>query len=220
MISSPAAERGRHVEARVATAGDAAGVVDTLARAFFADPVWGWAFADAKRRIAQQSAWFELLVHSGLGNGSVWTTPGHEAVAVWVPPGREELCEADEARLWPMLEETVGSRAALIMEVFERFEAAHPHDQRHYYLSLLATHPGHRGRGHGMALLADGLARVDAEGAPAYLESTNPVNDKRYESVGFEVCGSFGLPEGGPRVTTMWREPRARGPAGSLGQGA
>ena len=59
-----------------------------------------------------------------------------------------------------------------------------------------------------MALLADNLSRVDQLGLPAYLESTNPANLERYRSVGFEPCGEFALPEGGPVVTTMWREPR------------
>jgi predicted GNAT family acetyltransferase len=59
-----------------------------------------------------------------------------------------------------------------------------------------------------MALLAQSLARIDAEGAPAYLESTNPANERRYEAVGFERLGEFELGEGGPNVTQMWREPR------------
>ena len=58
-----------------------------------------------------------------------------------------------------------------------------------------------------MALLADNLARVDAEGVPAYLESTNPANLDRYRSVGFVDRKTFALPDGGPVVTTMWREP-------------
>ena len=32
-----------------------------------------------------------------------------------------------------------------------------------------------------MALLADNLALIDAERMPAYLESTNPANNARYE---------------------------------------
>ena len=60
-----------------------------------------------------------------------------------------------------------------------------------------------------MGLLAANLARVDAAHMPAYLESTNPGNLRRYESVGFEVNGEFALPDGGPTVTTMWREPPA-----------
>ena len=58
-----------------------------------------------------------------------------------------------------------------------------------------------------MRLLADNLALLDTARMPAYLESTNPANLLRYESVGFAVCGTFDLPDGGPTVTTMWREP-------------
>jgi GNAT superfamily N-acetyltransferase len=195
------------MQARRATADDVTGVVRTLAEAFYADPVWGWAFDDAERRIAQHSAWFELLVNSALDNAAVWTTEQHEAVSVWVPPGCRELNATDEARLGPMLEAAAGPRAALILEAFDRFERAHPHEPEHYYLSLLATRPDHRGHGFGMQLLADNLARLDSEGAAAYLESTNPVNLDRYGSVGFEVYGSFDLPDGGPTVTTMWRTP-------------
>jgi hypothetical protein len=61
-----------------------------------------------------------------------------------------------------------------------------------------------------MGLLAANLARIDAVNMPAYLESTNPGNIQRYESVGFEVFETFGLPDDGPTVTTMWREPSAQ----------
>ncbi len=56
-----------------------------------------------------------------------------------------------------------------------------------------------------MGLLADNLARIDTAQMPAYLESSNEANERRYESVGFENVGDFVLPGGGPRVTTMWR---------------
>jgi hypothetical protein len=102
----------------------------------------------------------------------------------------------------------LGNGSKLVMEVFDRFEAAHPQGRDHYYLSLLGTHTDSRGSGIGMGLLADNLVLVDAERMPAYLESTNPANLRRYESVGFAVCGAFDLPEGGPTVTTMWREPK------------
>jgi hypothetical protein len=39
-------------------------------------------------------------------------------------------------------------------------------------------------------------------------ESTNPANDRRYASVGFEPHGEFCYPRGGPVVTTMWRPAR------------
>ena len=61
-----------------------------------------------------------------------------------------------------------------------------------------------------MGLLADNLRRIDAEGTAAYLESSNPVNNYRYERLGFVPCGEFELPEDGPDVLQMWREPAAR----------
>lgn len=55
-----------------------------------------------------------------------------------------------------------------------------------------------------MALLTENLREVDGEGMGAYLESTNPENDRRYERLGFVHLGAFTLPDG-PQVTTMWR---------------
>ena len=82
-----------------------------------------------------------------------------------------------------------------------------PTEPPHFYLSLLGTHDDSRGRGIGMGLLAENLRRIDSLGMPAYLESTNPVNDARYEKQGFERTGSFTVPTG-VVVATMWREPR------------
>ena len=65
----------------------------------------------------------------------------------------------------------------------------------------------HRGRGLGMALLRENLARIDAQRMPAYLESSNQANNHRYESVGFVQVAAFRAPGGGPMVTGMWREP-------------
>ena len=69
------------------------------------------------------------------------------------------------------------------------------------------AHP-HRGHGLGIALLADNLARIDAEHMPAYLESSNPANNARYSRLGFEQRGAFSVIDGGPIVTTMWRSAR------------
>jgi predicted N-acetyltransferase YhbS len=70
------------------------------------------------------------------------------------------------------------------------------------------AHPEKRGKGIGMALLEHDLALIDADGFPAYLESSNPGNNHRYAAVGFEAVADFSLPGGGPVVTTMWRPAR------------
>jgi GNAT superfamily N-acetyltransferase len=79
-------------------------------------------------------------------------------------------------------------------------------NEPHYFLSLLATKNDYRGHGFGMALLKEGRAIIDAENMPAYLESSNPINNHRYESVGFIPITSFQAPNNGPTVTAMWRE--------------
>lgn len=195
------------VDARLATAADLPAAVETLARAFYSDPVWGWAFPDSERRPEQHSVVWRAIVESALGYESAWIVGNGVAVALWIPPGKPELSPAAEERLETLMRETLGAGAARVLGTFERFDAAHPQAEPHYYLSLLATNPDHSGRGLGMGLLANCLERIDAEGAPAFLESSNPINTPRYERLGFSVCGEFELPEDGPNVTQMWRDP-------------
>jgi GNAT superfamily N-acetyltransferase len=183
-------------------------VAAMLGPAFAGDPVWSWAFPDPAARPGQLAAWFNLLVNSAVEHGWVWTDDGLATATVWLPPGCPELNDAAEARLEPLVVDLVGPRAPVVMDIFDRFDAAHPHDRDHFYLSLFGTHPDHRGQGVGMELLRANLARVDAAAMPAYLESTNPANEARYQSVGFEVRGHFELPDDCPDVTMMWRELR------------
>jgi ribosomal protein S18 acetylase RimI-like enzyme len=196
------------VTARVATEDDLPAVADTLSLAFCEDPVWAWAFQEPDGRLERLRAVWAFFVRSALDSGWVWLTEGCSAAAVWIPPGRGELRPDEEEPLRRLLEEQLGDGAARVLDTQERFEAAHPHDEDHFYLTMLGTHPDHRGRGIGMALLGETLERIDAEGSPAFLESTNPANDHRYEGVGFRRCGEFELGEDGPVVTQMWREAR------------
>jgi GNAT superfamily N-acetyltransferase len=200
--------RPASVDARVATAADLTAVADTMAEAFYEDPVWSWAFPDPERRLEQHRIVWRFMIESALDYGWVWLTDRCASASLWVPPGLPELRPDDEERVEPLLDELLGDGAARVLETFGRFDAAHPRDEPHYYLSLLGTHPDHSGRGLGMGLLADNLARIDAEGAPAFLESSNPANDHRYGRLGFVRCGEFELSEDGPTVTQMWRDQR------------
>ncbi|MFP5389249.1 MAG: GNAT family N-acetyltransferase [Thermoleophilia bacterium] len=195
------------VHPRVAASADVGTIIATLTGAFGADPIWTWAFPDSGRRAAQYATWFGLFVESALPHGWVWTLDGCAAVSVWTPPGERELSEEAEARVEPFLTAELGDHAPPVLQVMERFESACPRDRDFYYLSWLGTRPDQRGRGLGMKLLAANLARIDAEGVPAYLESTNPANNARYERLGFEPRAEFSTPDDGHTVTTMWREP-------------
>ena len=52
------------------------------------------------------------------------------------------------------------------------------------------------------------LDRVDAEHAPAYLESSKPENVPYYQRFGFELTSEIVLPRGPPTLWPMWRPPR------------
>lgn len=175
--------------------------------AFDADPLWSWAFPDDAKRPAQYEIFFGLFVESAIPNGWVWTTDQAAAVAVWTPPGKKELSDEAKAKVEPFLTAELGPHAKPVLQVFESFESACPEGQGFYYLSLLGTHPDHRGRGLGMSLLAANLAQIDAESMPAYLESSNPANNSRYERLGFKSRTEFSTPDDQHNVTTMWREP-------------
>jgi ribosomal protein S18 acetylase RimI-like enzyme len=195
---------------RLATPVDLPAMIDTLARAFSDDPVWGgWAFPDRERAEAQRALFFGLWVEMALRYDFVWVTPGCEAVASWFPPGTGEDTPEDYARLVRLAHENLGGHAATFLAGQELIEKSRPAEPRHYYLSIIGTDPAHRGRHLGRTLLDLGLAVVDREGLPAYLESTNRANLPLYGSRGFRRIGSYALPEG-PVMDQMWRDPLRR----------
>lgn len=195
------------LEIRRVTELDVDHVTNLLTLAFHDDPTWSWAFPDSDRRPEHYRQWWGLYMKSALRYGSVWMTGDGGAAAVWIPPGQPELSEQDEAMVEPMLRGLVDDHADDVLVLLDRFEANHPHDTPHYYLSLLGTHPDHRGLGKGMGLLAANLNQIDEAGFPVYLESSNRANDHRYERLGFVQIGEFAAPHGGPAVGCMWREP-------------
>eukprot|EP01041_Mallomonas_annulata_P030478 gene30478-52615_t len=86
----------------------------------------------------------------------------------------------------------------------------HP-EEPHWYLSMIGVDPSHHGQGLGSALLKAGLQRCDADGLPAYLESSNPKNVPLYERFGlgtsrrcFRCCG----PRAGSQAAARWSRPR------------
>ena len=170
--------------------------------------MWGrWAFPDPADRVERLTSYWEPFIRAGLKYDGVWATPGFGAVAVWVPPGVSEMDDGDEAATEAVVHRLCGDRAPMLMDCFGQFARTRAAVEPHWYLSLLATHPDHRGAGLAMGLVADRLALVDAEHRGAYLESTNDANLARYTRAGFRVHASFALTDG-PMVTTMWRPPR------------
>lgn len=194
---------------RLATADDLEAIVETLTLAFADDPVWQPTLVRPTGSLEDVRPFWRIMVQGALRYPHVWMLDGAAAVAVWIPPGGTEMTESQLAEMIELAEERLGAAGRdYLRRVFDLFESAHPHAEPHYYLTLLGTHPDHRGHGLGMALLRENLARIDGEGMPAYLESSNPRNDARYQEVGFRPVVSFELPLDGATLTGMWRPPR------------
>jgi GNAT superfamily N-acetyltransferase len=196
------AENAESLGIRIATVSDLEGVTATLTAAFAKDPLWSWAFPDPE----DLAVVWRFYIRAALRFPNVWIVGEYAAASVWIPPNETELTEQEEERMESLVSDLIGPRAPLVTELSQRFEDAHPRGKPHYYLSLLGTHPKYRGQGLGRGLLSENLALIDAEGAPAYLESSNPANDRRYERLGFKRMGEFSTPDGARTVATMWRE--------------
>lgn len=193
---------------RRATTADRDDAVEILVGAFHEDPTWAWACPDPVLRAEQHRALWQLFVDGALRHDGVWLSPGATAVAVWIPPDETELSPEQEQGVEELLDSWPGEAPARVRHAMEQFEAAHPDDEPHHYLTLLGTDPAHRGRGLGLGLLAATLAHVDAAGTAAYLEASNPANVPLYERYGFAPLGSFRVGDEGPEVVTMWRPAR------------
>jgi GNAT superfamily N-acetyltransferase len=194
---------------RVATPADVPAITETISLAFHDDPTWSWAFPDETRRQAQFAVWWRVLIEAALRfpKPAVYITDGAAAAAIWLPPGESELSPEDEARVPGLVRELVGDHSKQFMELLEGFERVQPADPPHYYLSLLGVHDEHRGKGIGMDLLRDNIARFDREGVPTYLESSNAINNHRYEGLGYRKIGEFDTPDGSATITAYWRDP-------------
>jgi ribosomal protein S18 acetylase RimI-like enzyme len=208
VVTSWAAHRSHPV--RQAGPEDVGALVEVLARAFDDDPVPRWMFRGEQRRRRGLHAFFRIqLRHTYIDQGEVWTTLDRSGAAMWAPPARTRAGWRDVAHLVPMVPYLVGlgRDVGVAARMLAAVDSARPR-QRHWYLATLGTDPDRQGTGVGTALLQAGLVRVDAEGLPAYLESSKESNIGFYARHGFEVTGAVDLPGGGPRMWPMWREPR------------
>ncbi|MFC5148655.1 GNAT family N-acetyltransferase [Streptomyces aureoversilis] len=191
-----------------------------LGESFMEDPVSGWVFPDEAHRRAVHPGFFGVFLDAALRDGWVDVMDDLSAAALWIPVQAEGAGEAsdadgggggdDEISELLAMADPENDRARIVAELTE---AAHPGDRAHYYLPTIVAAPGRRSEGRGRALLTTVLDRCDEEGMPAYLEASSARSRGLYERLGFVLTGTpIDLPDGGPRMWPMWREPReARG---------
>ena len=195
---------------RPATEDDVPGLTGVLSRAFSNDPPMSWSFRDPATREQRLATIFGSALPSlFLPAGHVWTTSEAAGVAVWQPPGQ---WRTPDDKVEGLLAQYDGK---LLPEELDRFltflgmiEDKHPDEPEHWYLEVLAVDLDRQGQGVGSACMQPVLARADADGTPCYLESSNLRNVPLYERHGFQVTDVVDLPDGGPSLWLMWRDPR------------
>ena len=183
---------------------------EVLARAFYTDPVMSWMLPDGSGRERALSQMFATMIrHHFLRNEGVEVASGERigAAALWSPPGQWKQSRLQEMLMMPGFIRAFGKRTARGQQVSDLMKQHHP-EEPHWYLAVIGSDPTVRGTGFGQALMRSRLDRCDAEYAPAYLESSNPDNIPYYQRFGFEVTGEIKLPDDGPSLWPMWRDPR------------
>ena len=194
---------------RKVTREDVPRLTAVLARAFDDDPVANWFVVQDKRRARRIYDFMRVSIEKmTLPHGECYTTTELQGGALWTPPGKWKLGTLQQLLLIPSFVKCTGwRRLPKVMAGITAIEKKHP-EEPHYYLMVLGTEPDLQGRGIGSQLMAPILARCDQERMPAYLESSKEKNLPLYERNGFKVTEEFTIPDGGPKVWLMWRDPK------------
>lgn len=189
---------------------DAGALARLFAAAFASDPVFDWiARPGPKRAYGLERFFFWLLRSRGIPYGEVWMAADGAAAAAWLPPGVPASPGGfvEQMKLLPLFVRLCGMprilRGSAMADAMERNHPQIPH----FYLAFIGVAPRYQGMGLGSALLDATLARVDAQGMPAYLENSNPKNTRLYERHGFAVQKNIS-PLGAPTLLSMWRDAR------------
>jgi len=168
------------------TINDTAALAPIVA-AFAHDPVARWMYPTDTQYFTHFPTFVRLFAGKAFATGSADVGAAGHAAALWLPPG----CEPDDEPLGTFLSETIAlDRQLELFSVIDQMSSFHPFTP-HWYLPLIGVKPEWQGAGYGSRLLAQGLARCDADRLPAYLESSNPRNIPLYERHGFRVIGTI-----------------------------
>jgi GNAT superfamily N-acetyltransferase len=136
----------------------------------------------------------------------VLTTADLAGASLWAEPQRPFGGLISRLVLPFHMRRLLGPRTEMVRTEIARLNASRPREP-HWYLPTIGVDPERQSRGIGEALMRPVLERCDAEGTPAYLESTRPRNLIFYGRLGFEIVDELEV-GGGPVVWAMLRQPK------------
>jgi GNAT superfamily N-acetyltransferase len=201
---------GIPVSVRTAQKADVRELARALGRAFFDDPPFVWMLPDERSRERRGAGVFRAILRSyAMRYGAVDVASDQAAIAggaIWLPPGHWAPTVGQQLRSLPGYARALGRELGRASELAAAMAPHHPREE-HWYLYAIGVDPARQGQGVASALLRSRLARCDADGMPAYLESTKSGNVPLYEHFGFKVTGTLNPPKGAPPLTAIWRSP-------------
>lgn len=189
---------------RPAQASEADRISALLLLAFAGDPGTRATFAEPERYLARFPGFLAAYARPAYAHGTAFVAGDFLGASLWLPPGVEHDVTAVATAV---LEDAPPSLFDGRLEPFAKLGEMHPKEP-HWYLAMLGVDPRHQGHGAGSALLATELERVDADGLPAFLETTSSQNLPLYERFGFEVLEELRAPDGSFSVFPMLRPAR------------
>ena len=189
----------------------------TIARAFSHDPLFEWALPDAATREQKLAVLHRAFLEYGLRSGlRITQSDGGRCVAIWEPPGQSMslvgLARSGLLAAPLKIGPRPMARLARADAAIEPIRKEAMGDQPHWYLAIAAIDPDLQGRGRGGALLREGLARIDSDGLPCFLDTNNEANLPLYERFGFTTVAQVEVGEGGPQGWGMRRDPQPAEP--------
>ncbi len=202
-----------------------------LSRAFFNDPMMLYYLPDPQVRLVVLPVFMRIMTRYCLAYGEVWTTPGLDGLACWLPPGRTALGSWGLVRAslgvvplragWNFLRQPRpdGSSPLSVRQLIQRVSQAEGrldeiHRQiapgPHWYLLTLGVDSDRQGRGIGSRLIAPQLERAALDGLPCYLETGTELDVVFYIKNGFQVAHEEVLQPGNLHMWGMVRRPEGR----------
>jgi len=188
-------------------------VIDITAKGFYDDPVMKWMLRSDDKYESALQLFMQTLAHMiYLPHRESYINDARTGATIWLPPGETgELSLLTQLRSVPTMIRIAGLTGIPSMLRVQSFlDKKHP-TKPHYYLFSIASLPEMRGQGIGSSLMAPMTARFDEQQVGAYLENSRSANLPFYQRHGFEVTEQVQLPDGGPTMWLMWREPQKAG---------
>lgn len=179
------------VDVRPLVQAETAAAAAVLGRGMRDNPIHERAFGtDPERREAALTRLFGAVLGGHIVKGTIlgaFSSGTLVGVCSMVPPGGCQLTAIDKLRMVPTLIGAGGLGSALRSLSWAGGWAKHDPKAPHWHLGPVGVERPLQGKGVGGAMLRAFCARVDAEGAPAYLETDKSLNVAIYERFGFRT---------------------------------